>query len=107
MNAVRLWRRHCRSNLRRKRRKNTTSGHTDVGVTHPSRGGTPRWRCAAGHPEVFGSGYPEYIKRLQKDMWFGHKHIQDRVKQKQDEREQQNSQLKSILKFRTGDKVMI
>ena len=40
-------------------------------------------------------------------MWFAHKHIQDRVKQQQIDREQQNSLLKSIIKFKTGDKVMI
>jgi RNase H-like domain found in reverse transcriptase/Reverse transcriptase (RNA-dependent DNA polymerase)/Integrase zinc binding domain/Integrase core domain/Retrotransposon gag protein len=61
----------------------------------------------SSQPYNLGSGYPEYIKRLQKDMWFAHKHIQDRVRQKQIDREQQNSQLKSILKFKAGDKVMI
>ena len=40
-------------------------------------------------------------------MWFAHKHIQDRVKQQQTDREQQNLVLKSILKFKAGDKVMV
>ena len=61
----------------------------------------------SSEPYNLGGGYPEYIKRLQKDMWFAHKHIQDRVKQQQNDREQQNSLLKSILKFKAGDKVMI
>ena len=61
----------------------------------------------SSQPYNLGGGYPEYIKRLQKDMWFAHKHIQDRVKQKQTDREQQNLLLKSILKFQAGDKVMI
>jgi ribosomal protein L21E len=40
-------------------------------------------------------------------MWFAHKHIQDRVRQQQSDREKQNLLLKSILKFRAGDKVMV
>jgi hypothetical protein len=31
----------------------------------------------SSQPYNLGSGYPEYIKRLQKDMWFAHKHIQE------------------------------
>jgi ribosomal protein L21E len=40
-------------------------------------------------------------------MWFAHKHIQDRVRQQQTDREQQNLLLKSIFKFKAGDKVMV
>ena len=58
-------------------------------------------------PYALGGGYPEYVKRLQKDMWLAPEHIQDRVKQQQKVREQENLLLKSILKFKPGDKVMV
>ena len=51
--------------------------------------------------------YPIYVKNIQRDMWIAHRHIQDRVKQRADAREQMNNEMKSTASFATGDQVMI